>query len=339
MKTSLNFVLVLTFALILSSCEKLLLEKETDDTPVENFTLLWQTANDKYSFFNYKGIEWEQIYEDYRPRVQDDMNDYELFTLLSEMLNELRDGHVNLSAPFDVSRYNFDYYSPENFNFRVLKDHYIGWDYRRTGPLVNTSFIRSGKEIGYIYYGSFSQYIENADIDFTIAALWHTEGIILDVRSNGGGDVGNISRLASRFADGKRLVYRSVIKDGPGENDFSDPEEVYFEPAGSRQYLKTVVLLTNRRCYSATSFFALSMKAFPHVVLLGDTTGGGLGAPAGFELPNGWGYRFSVTQTYSPEGYNWENGVPPDIAVWNTPEDEAAGIDAIMESGIQIILD
>jgi C-terminal processing protease CtpA/Prc len=81
------------------------------------------------------------------------------------------------------------------------------------------------------------------------------------------------------------------------------------------------------------------MKAFPHVVQVGDTTGGGLGSPAGFELPNGWGYRFSVSRTFSPNGDNWENGVPPDITVWMDPVHEAQGIDDIMEKAVEVIED
>jgi C-terminal processing protease CtpA/Prc len=80
------------------------------------------------------------------------------------------------------------------------------------------------------------------------------------------------------------------------------------------------------------------MHAFPHVTQVGDTTGGGLGSPAGFELPNGWGYRFSVSRTFTPDGKNWENGVPPDITIWMDTSDEQAGIDTIMETAIQLLI-
>jgi hypothetical protein len=43
-------------------------------------------------------------------------------------------------------------------------------------------------------------------------------------------------------------------------------------------------------------------------------TGGGLGLPNGGQLPNGWTYRFSVTQTLDLQLNNsFEEGVPPDI--------------------------
>ena len=323
--------------LLFSSCEKALMEKDAANDPVANFESMWNTANAKYSFFAYKNINWAMVYDIYRPQIREDMSDYELFDVLGNMLNELKDGHVNLIAPFDISRYNLKQNVPENFDFRLLKDHYIGWDYQITGGLVNTIFERDNHHIGYIYYGSFSNFVENADIDYVIARLWQTDGIILDVRNNGGGSVNNIYTLGSRFADAKRLIYSSRLKSGPGPDDFTNASDVYMEPRGARQYTKKVILLTNRGCFSATSFFTTAMKAFPNVVQVGDTTGGGLGAPAGFELPNGWGYRFSVSQTLAPNGENWENGVPPDVPVWMNPQHESQGIDDIMETAIDLI--
>lgn len=330
---------LLIVVIVLSGCEKMLMEKEVGDDPVTNFEYLWRTADEKYSFFEYKNIDWDAVYQEYRPQVSNDMTNYQLFSVLKEMLNELRDGHVNLTAPFDVSRYSFTYDAPENFNFRLLKDNYIGWDYRITGPLINTSFKAGNKVIGYIYYGSFSRTVQYADIDFAVQSLMHTDGIILDMRSNGGGTVNNIYTIGSRFADERRHVYSSILKNGPGRDDFGEPADVYMEPGGYFRYTRKVILLTNRGCYSATSFFTLAMKAFPHVIQVGDTTGGGLGSPAGFELPNGWGYRFSVSRTFSPDGQNWENGVPPDVVVWMDPIHEAQGIDDIMEKAIDLIIE
>ena len=179
-------------ALLFSSCEKILMEKDPVDDPVNNFENMWTTIDQKYSFFEYKNINWNEIYDKYRPQVSNDMRSYELFEVMAAMMNELKDGHVNLTAPFDISRYDFKKNAPENFDFRLLKDNYIGWDYRITGSLINTTFERQGQPIGYIYYGSFSNTVQSADIDFVVASLWHTKGIILDLRSKGGGNVNNI---------------------------------------------------------------------------------------------------------------------------------------------------
>lgn len=39
------------------------------------------------------------------------------------------------------------------------------------------------------------------------------------------------------------------------------------------------------------------------------------------QLPNGWTYRFSITQTLDLAGNNYENGVPVDIEAFINWED------------------
>ncbi|GAB4321682.1 MAG: S41 family peptidase [Bacteroidales bacterium] len=325
---------LLIFTILLSSCEKALMDRQTENNPVSNFESLWNTADQKYSFFEYKGIDWNEVYDRYRPMISEQMADEELFDVLAAMLNELKDGHVNLVSPFNISRYAFNWYAPQNFDFRLLKDHYIGWDYKITGPLINTRIEYQGKEFGYIYYGSFSDYVESADIDYVLGSFYNTDGLIFDIRNNGGGNVNNIYQLASRFTDREIMVYKAAIKNGPGHEDFTEYEEVWLEPKGSHPYLKPVILLTNRSCFSAASFFTLAMRELSQVTVIGDTTGGGLGAPAGFELPNGWGYRFSTSRTITPSGQNFENGIPPDHTVWMQPEHIAEGKDDILEAAL-----
>lgn len=81
------------------------------------------------------------------------------------------------------------------------------------------------------------------------------------------------------------------------------------------------MVLIDRGSYSATTFFALATKAFKNIKLIGDTTGGGGGLPNGGQLPNGWTYRFSVSQLLDLNGNNYaEDGVSPDIKAafdWN----------------------
>src|SRR5690606_33261728 len=107
-------------------------------------------------------------------------------------------------------------------------------------------------------------------------------------------------RLASFFTDVDYAAGTEKIKNGPNQNDFSEPKDLvikHFDIEDSSPFLGKIALLTNRKSYSASSFFAMYMQANPRCILVGDQTGGGGGAPAYTELQNGWFLRVSATQT------------------------------------------
>jgi C-terminal processing protease CtpA/Prc len=313
------------------------LGEDVKNSPRENFDYLWNVLDKKYSFFSYKNIDWNQVYEKYSSKVNNSMDEVELFNLLFSMLSELKDAHVNLVSPFNVSRYEGVFAKgPENFNGRLVQDHYLRDDYFITGPFKHQT-IAFGN-VGYVRYASFSSSLSKEDINFIINKYRDLKGIIIDVRSNGGGYVSNVFTLCKAFADKKRHIYTSLIKTGPGHEDFSNPHEVFIGPYSDNPYTKPICVLTNRGSYSATSFFVLAMREFPNVTTVGDTTGGGLGAPTGAELPNGWSFRFSCTQTLSTDGINYEDGVPPDIHKNLRVSDANRGFDTIIEAAVNEIL-
>ncbi|MBL4710679.1 MAG: hypothetical protein JKY48_19815 [Flavobacteriales bacterium] len=176
-------------------------------------------------------------------------------------------------------------------------------------------------EIGYIRFPSFTGTVDEHNLDFMLTRYKNTKGLILDLRENGGGAVSDVFNLLSRFVETKTLVNYSRIKNGLPRNAFSAAEAVYVSPHNGIRYKGKVAMLTDRGTYSAGSFTSLATKALSNITLIGDTTGGGLGLPNGGQLPNGWSYRFSVTQALTlDQRPDYENGVPPDIHVlidWN----------------------
>lgn len=324
------YLIPLFFAL--TACEKAFLDKDVENDPETNFELLWSTLDQKYSFFTYKNIDWDSIYSVYRPQVTPNTTELELFDLMADMLYQLEDGHVNLSSAFDVSR-NWDWFldSPQNFNYTIIEREYLGQDHRISGPLLHQVI----DSVGYVYYGSFGRTVSNTSIDLVISRFQNLKGMIIDVRDNGGGSPTNAFRICSRIADQRRLVYYEEFKNGPGHDDFDARIPVHVSPEGPQQFTKPVILLTNRSSYSATTFFAAMMAAFPHVTIMGDSTGGGGGTPTGSELPNGWFYRYSATQTIMPNGINIEGGVPVDVRVDMDPLLELSDVDSILERALQ----
>ncbi|MEP7374052.1 MAG: S41 family peptidase [Chitinophagaceae bacterium] len=326
-------VILIATVVLFASCEKIVMPKSASADPVDVFETLWKTIDRGYSFFDYKNVDWNSAYQTYRPQIRAEMTDRELFTVCSEMLRILKDGHVNLRAGFSTSYYHdFFLNFPPNFNKEIIDRNYLR-GFEVTGPLYHT--LLSGN-IGYIYYGSFARAFTEEELDAVLTrfnSVAGLKGIIFDVRNNEGGDPANAYRFFKRIARQNTLLYKTKYKNGPAKNDFTEEQESVIEPTADWvNYTGKLAVLTNRKCYSACNFFVAGCKAFRQITIVGDQTGGGGGQPTGFELPNGWSVNFSGSVTTLPDGFIIENGVAPDIAVSLSSADEAAGIDTIIEA-------
>ena len=317
---------ILCLPLLLGGCIR---EEEYDNTPQGNFDALWTIIDEQYCFLDYKQIDWDAVYDRYRPLITPDMSSDGLFEVLGNMLAELKDGHVNLSSASNTARYwNWYLDYPRNFN-EALVESYLGRDYRIGG---GASYTILDDNIGYIYYGDFSSGIGEGNLDEMLLYLSICNGLIIDVRGNGGGNLTTATKLAARFTNDKVLTGYILHKTGKGHSDFSDPEPIYLEPSNSIRWQKPVVVLVNRHAYSATNDFINSMRYLPLVTLMGDKSGGGSGLPFSSELPNGWGVRFSASPHLDAEGQHIEFGIDPDIKLDMDADDEARGIDTMIEA-------
>ena len=307
-------------------------QDEFDDTPAGNFEALWTIIDEHYCFLDYKqqaiGVDWDEVHARYAARISDKMNRYQLFEVLAEMLAELRDGHVNLYTPADVGR-NWSWQDDYPANFRAdIQDAYLGTDYKIAASL---KYRFLDDNTAYVVCNSFSSGIGDGNLDELFHNLRSASGLILDLRDNGGGDLTNEERLAARFVDERWLAGYVSHKTGKGHNAFSKPEAQYIEPSDGVRWMKRVVVLTNRGCYSATNTFVRDVKGLPRVTILGDQTGGGSGLPFSSELPNGWGVRFSACPMFDAAMHQIEFGIEPDIYVSLSPDDAARGVDTLIE--------
>ena len=322
--------------LFLPSC---ITEEVPDNTPQGNFEALWKIIDTKYCFLDYKnkeyGLDWNEIHRRYQNRLTDDMTNKQLFQVLAEMLNELRDGHVNLMTYHETSQYRewYDQY-PTNF-VDTIQRIYLGKDYKAIGGI---KYQILEDNIGYIYYGSFSNAIGESNLDEVLNELSICDGLILDIRNNGGGLLTMSDRIASRFTNKKVLTGYLCYKTGSGHHDFSKPEPIYVEPATDRvRWQKPVAVLTNRHAFSSANDFVSKMKVMPQATIIGDKTGGGSGLPFSSELPNGWSVRFSASPLYDADMNHTEFGIEPDIKVSMSTEDMSNGKDTIIETARKLL--
>lgn len=334
-----NLIFILFIPLFFASCEKMFMPDDAESTPTATFDYLWRQVDERYSLFDVKEVDWQAMYDSLRPQVYDGMDNDSLFAVLGKLLNSLNDGHVDLWGNNDVSSSETIFlqrYSKKNFDINTIALTYLRADHHTTGGMTYND-IDSGRVL-YIRYGSFSSSATTNQLQTIINRYPDVRGIIFDIRQNGGGTIQNEWNLMTLLPSRNQILYYTQIKNGAAHFAFSEPVAVR-APSNDKNapFTKPFILLTDRGCYSASSSFALCLKTYSNVTVMGDTTAGGLAIPAGGALPNGWHYRFGVTRTLSPEGVNYENGVPPDITLHLDPVATAQLRDNIIDSACAII--
>ena len=170
------------------------------------------------------------------------------------------------------------------------------------------------------------------------------EGLIIDVRHNGGGSftpmkeviarliqepIPNFRRrwlvsdhfvkyheLGSRYEERKGLT--EWVFDGGGNLPV-------IEPASECRLLRSIpiYILTDFQTLSRTEELVVLLKEAGVARTVGETTGGGYATPMSISLPEtGWEFKYSVCEGRSPKGFNIEGkGVKPDFPVALSPDD------------------
>lgn len=333
----LTFVFVY-FAIFFGACHE---SPEYRNTLTGNFDALADIIDRHYCFFDDKDLDWNEITNFYREQITPEMTEIELYFLCAKMLDELKDGHVNLSSRYSTSYYRkwwSDY--PQDFDLRTLEEYYLKFNWLSTSGII---YYQLPGEIAYMYYPSFSNVISETSLDYILAILYNSRGLIVDIRDNGGGLLTNINTLVGRFITEKKIGGYIRHKTGPGHNDFSEPYPIEYEPAqqGRIMWDGQVVVLTNRSCFSAANTFVAVMKDLPNVSIVGAKTGGGGGLPFTSELPVGWSVRFSACPLLDSKGNVIENGIDPSpgCEVHALPEELAQGKDAILDFAMDMLKD
>ena len=130
-------VAILATCMLTTSCVK---EDDYDNTKAGNFEALWKMMDEHYCFFEYKekelGVDWNEVHSRYAQMINEDMTQEQFFEVMTRMLSELKDGHVNLGASFDYGR-NWSFYEdyPLNYNDSIVSECYLGHDYRIASSL------------------------------------------------------------------------------------------------------------------------------------------------------------------------------------------------------------
>ena len=294
------------------------------------FDQIWQQFDLHYSFFAYKGVNWDLDRRAYRPRALAAQTNGESATQVGAMLRELKDVHVSLS-PTAASTYayvsEFDTIATY-FSSPMIFKNYVPQSGSTSGAHIKYGYAAEG--IGYVRIPSFAGAGWADEIDEALDSMPAATSLIVDVRNNNGGNVQLAVKIAGRFTAITRRYGWVRFRSGPKHTDFTDFSEEPVVKTGKSKFRGKVLVLTNRRDFSSAEDFVLAMRVIPRVTVVGDTTAGASGGPVPREMANGWAYEMSEWLEYLPGKKMFEGvGLAPDKYVR-----AVSGRDLILEMAI-----
>lgn len=199
--------------------------------------------------------------------------------------------------------------------------------------------------IAYVKATSFTDNTAAEKFAADFPQVLKADGLIFDVRLNGGGNSGvgweMLRHVARRPFTGSRWsaptyvgAYRAWQRAAEPVGDAGNP----LTPIAGERFTKPVVVLTSGRTFSAAEDFVIVFKAMNRGVVVGTATGGSTGQPVPIKLPGGGSARFCSKRDVGPNGEEFVGkGIQPDVVVELKAEDVRAGRDVQVERALEEI--
>lgn len=275
-------------------------------------------------------------------------------TLYEKLLNEYlqMSGHDGESTSVQTAA--AENYIVENF------DNIVGtiFDYADQHSVVKVraagqiAWFKTSNNIGYLFVGSMSDYTEGkstlisdiasdvaiaeATINEALKDLEGTDGLIVDVRFNDGGQDQVALNFVRHFMGQSQVVYSKFA----GRGAWATPvQDVMLDPHKENIYLKPTAVLTSGDTGSAAELFTIAMASLSQVTIIGEPTAGAFSDILVKRLTSDILFGVSNETYLDVQGNNYEKiGIPPKIPVpFATLQERVEGYDAGIESAINWI--
>ena len=200
-------------------------------------------------------------------------------------------------------------------------------------PSVYSEIIeRDGLTISHIQISSFGEDTHDLlrlELEDLIAQ--NMDGIIVDLRYNGGGYVHTAVAIASEFLSEDEIFYQI---------DSTDHKSISYNTGEGIAHDIPLVILVNESSASASEIFTGAIKDYQRAPIVGTTTFGKGLVQTPYTLKDGRGViKVTTAHWYTPFGSLIQGtGIDPDYPVELTEDDIANSFDAQLEKAIELLL-
>jgi len=326
--------------------------------PIQIFDELWNEFNEKYANFELKKVDWKNVYDEFRPKVTDKTSEKDLFEICCQMIQTLSDGHVTMAAIINKQElscgppYEFKFFqefpTQEEYWFYndAVDQSLSSYGFEESEKIFlteDTNFeYRTSDKLGYLRLDEMMESNKlgklKRALNKSFDAFQNKEGLIIDLRTNGGGwDVVSY-KLAGRLVNKKKVGHykKTKIKGSPG---FKKLKTWTVKPIGKYCFDEKVVVLTSGITASASEVFLLTVMDLPNVTIVGDQTEGIFSDMNEFELKNGWEVSLSDQQFFSKDMINYEGvGIKPAVNILNKNAEARRGKDSVIDKAVEILM-
>ena len=195
---------------------------------------------------------------------------------------------------------------------------------RRKIEVQTVSYEMLESQIGYIVVSEFDQ-VTYAQFEEALKELKNQQmkGLIVDLRSNPGGNLSTVVEMADLLLPEGTIVYTE---------DKNGNREVYDSKAG-QEYEGPMVVLVNQYSASASEIFAGAVQDYGVGTIMGTTTYGKGIVQQLLPLSDGTCVKLTVSEYFTPKGRSIHGtGVEPDIEVeYIADENEDNQLDAAIK--------
>lgn len=181
------------------------------------------------------------------------------------------------------------------YRTKEVKDKYL----RLVSINPSTVSVRVEDKIAYFIIHTFNSSTKNLimqSVDQVKSELGdHLKGFVIDLRSNGGGDVNYMTEVADLFLN-KDVIFKSKGKVEEATNTYTATAGEIFSPY-------PVVFIVNNATASSAEFLTASVLEHGKAVVIGTPTYGKGTLQTRIDLPNGSYMMFSWAKAFTPYGH------------------------------------